>query len=385
MSTMQLRPIELIVVTVGRFASTTAFRIIYPLIPFLSDRFDISLQQSASLVAVQTAASLISPIGGRLADRFGERRMMLYAIWAFVIGASCCAIAQDFIWFFAGYLGIGIATAIYVPAGQSYLSARSAYEARARAIGIFEMVWAVSAIIGVAPLMYLINYQQSSDLAYIVLAVLGVASALLLWRLPDTHHANQTSIHIATPFVFNPQVFFLLLFPFLAFGGLDLYFVSQSTWLKDQLAADEAMIGALFVLIGIAELLGSSAVVIFADRIGKRRSVVYGFSMTCLCLIAMALFGQSWWSVAILVFVFYAIIEYSIVASFPLMSETVPHARGTMMALMTAAVGIGRIFSSLGSEWVYLQGGLIAVAVVASSACLIGLVALTRSQLTPRH
>jgi DHA1 family inner membrane transport protein len=385
MSTMQLRPIELIVVTVGRFASTTAFRIIYPLIPFLSNRFDISLQQSASLVAVQTAASLISPIGGRLADRFGERRMMLYAIWAFVIGASCCAIAQDFIWFFAGYLGIGIATAIYVPAGQSYLSARSAYGERARAIGIFEMVWAVSAIIGVAPLMYLINYQQSSDLAYIVLAVLGVASALLLWRLPDTHHANPTSTDTATPFVFNTQVGFLLLFPFLAFGGLDLFFVSQSTWLKDQLAANEAMIGALFVLIGIAELLGSSAVVIFADRIGKRRSVVYGFSMTCICLITMALFGQSWWSVAFFVFVFYAIIEYSIVASFPLMSETVPHARGTMMALMTAAVGIGRIFSSLGSEWVYLQGGLLAVAVVASSACVIGLIALTRSQLTPRH
>jgi predicted MFS family arabinose efflux permease len=178
---------------------------------------------------------------------------------------------------------------------------------------------------------------------------------------------------------------FLLLFPFLAFGGLDLFFVSQSTWLKDQLAANEAMIGALFVLIGIAELLGSSAVVLFADRIGKRRSVVYGFSMTCICLITMALFGQSWWSVAFFVFVFYAIIEYSIVASFPLMSETVPHARGTMMALMTAAVGIGRIFSSLGSEWVYLQGGLLAVAVVASSACIIGLVALTRSQLTPRH
>ncbi|MEY2844767.1 MAG: hypothetical protein RL076_313 [Chloroflexota bacterium] len=386
MTTLQLRPSELMIVTVGRFASTTAFRIIYPLIPFLSDRFDISLQQSASLVAVQTAASLISPVGGRLADRFGERRMMLYAIWAFVIGACCCAVAQDFIWFFAGYLGIGIATAIYVPAGQSYLSARSAYAERARAIGIFEMVWAVSAIIGVAPLMYLINYQQSSDLAYIVLAVLGVASALLLWRLPDTHHdANATATDTPTPFVFTSHVWFLLLFPLLAFGGIDLFFVSQSTWLKDQLAADEAMIGALFVLIGIAELLGSSAVVMFADRIGKRRSVVYGFSLTCICLIAMALFGQSWWSVAIFVFIFYAFIEYSIVASFPLMSETVPYARGTMMALMTAAVGIGRIFSSLGSEWVYLQGGLLTVAGVASFACIIGLFALTRSPLTPKH
>lgn len=385
MTTLQLRPSELMIVTVGRFASTTAFRIIYPLIPFLSDRFDISLQQSASLVAVQTAASLISPVGGRLADRFGERRMMLYAIWAFVIGACCCAVAQDFIWFFAGYLGIGIATAIYVPAGQSYLSARSAYGERARAIGIFEMVWAVSAIIGVAPLMYLINAQQSSDLAYIVLAILGVASALLLWRLPDTHHARTTPTDTPNPFVFTTHVWFLLLFPFLAFGGLDLFFVSQSTWLKAQLAADEAMIGALFVLIGIAELLGSSAVVMFADRIGKRRSVVYGFSLTCICLIAMALFGQSWWSVAIFIFAFYAIIEYSIVASFPLMSETVPHARGTLMALMTAAVGIGRIFSSLGSEWVYIQGGLLAVAGVASCACIIGLFALTRSPLTPKH
>lgn len=385
MSTMQLRPIELIVVTVGRFASTTAFRIIYPLIPFLSDRFAISLQQSASLVAVQTAASLISPIGGRLADRFGERRMMLYAIVAFVIGACCCAVAQDFIWFFAGYLGIGIATAIYVPAGQSYLSARSAYESRARAIGIFEMVWAVSAIIGVAPLMYLINYQQSSDLAYIVLAVLGVASALLLWRLPDTHTAISTTTETTTPFSFNTQVGFLLLFPLLAFGGLDLFFISQSTWLKDQLTADEAMIGALFVLIGIAELLGSSAVVIFADRIGKRRSVVYGLSMTCVCLLAMAIFGQSWWSVAVFVFIFYAFMEYSIVTTFPLMSETVPHARGTMMALMTAAIGIGRIFSSLSSEWVYLQGGLLVIAMTASVACMIGLVALTRSPLTPKQ
>jgi hypothetical protein len=67
------------------------------------------------------------------------------------------------------------------------------------------------------------------------------------------------------------------------------------------------------------------------------------------------------------------------------MSETVPYARGTMMALMTAAVGIGRIFSSLGSEWVYLQGGLLTVAGVASFACIIGLFALTRSPLTPKH
>ena len=385
MTSIELRPSELAIVTIGRFASTTAFRIIYPLIPFLSHRFEISLQQSASLVAIQTAASLVSPIGGRLADRFGERRMMQYALLAFVIGSFCCAFAQSFAWFFAGYLCIGLATAIYVPAGQSYLSARSAYASRARAIGIFEMVWAVSAIIGVAPLMYLINLQQSSNIAYLILAVLGIASAFLLGRLPDNQPQQHSEPGSFGTLLRQPSLWLLMVFPFLAFGGNDLFFVSQSTWLKDQLNADEAMIGGLFVLIGIAELVGSSTVVMFADKIGKRRSVVYGFSMTCLCLMAMALFGHTWWSVAILVFVFYAVIEYAIVASFPLMSETVPHARGTVMALMTAAVGIGRIFSSLSSEWVYLQGGLLAIAVAASTTCVIGLLALTRSALTPKH
>ena len=385
MTTIELRPSELAIVTIRRFASTTAFRIIYPLIPFLSNRFEISLQQSASLVAIQTAASLVSPIGGRLADRYGERRMMQYAILAFVLGSFFCAFAQSFAWFFAGYLCIGLATAIYVPAGQSYLSARSAYASRARAIGIFEMVWAVSAIIGVAPLMYLINLQQSSNIAYLILAFLGIASAFLLARLPDNHQQHQSEPGSFGTLLRQPSLWILLIFPFLAFGGNDLFFVSQSTWLKDTLNADEAMIGGLFVLIGIAELVGSSTVVMFADKIGKRRSVVYGFSLTCLCLLAMALFGHSWWSVAILVFLFYAVIEYAIVASFPLMSETVPHARGTVMALMTAAVGIGRIFSSLSSEWVYLQGGLLAIALAASTACLIGLVALTRSALTPKH
>lgn len=385
MTTLQLRPIELAIVTIGRFASTTAFRIIYPLIPFLSQQFTISLQQTASLVAIQTAASLLSPVGGRLADRFGERLMMQCAIIAFVVGAVCCALAHSFIWFFVGYLCIGIATAIYVPAGQSYLSARSAYAERARAIGIFEMVWAVSAIIGVAPLMYLINQQQSSDLAYAILAFLGMASAVLIGRLPDHQHTNTTDTIAHTSVLRQPSLWLLLVFPFLTFGGNDLFFVSQSTWLKDGLNASEAMIGGLFVLIGIAELVGSSAVVLFADRIGKRRSVVFGFLLTCVCLVGMAVLGHSWLSVSILIFLFYAIIEYSIVASFPLMSEAVPYARGTVMALMTAAVGIGRIFSSLSSEWVYQQGGLLAIAVTASMLSIIGLVALTRSALTPKQ
>ena len=62
-----------------------------------------------------------------------------------------------------------------------------------------------------------------------------------------------------------------------------------------------------------------------------------------------------------------------------------PAARGTMMALMSAAVGIGRIFSSLSSDFLYLNGGLPLISAVAVLASILGLIALSRSQLTPKR
>jgi hypothetical protein len=55
------------------------------------------------------------------------------------------------------------------------------------------------------------------------------------------------------------------------------------------------------------------------------------------------------------------------------------------MALMSAAVGIGRIFSSLSSEFLYLSGGLPLISAVAVITSVLGLIALTRSSLTPKR
>lgn len=383
-----LRPIDLLVVTSGRLASTTAFRIVYPLLPFLSNRFDVSLQQVATLVALQTAASLASPIGGTLADRFGERKVMLGGLTTFIIGALICSFTDVFLLFQLGYLLIGLATAFYLPSAQSYLSARSPYEQRGRMLGIFETAWAVSAIIGVAPLMYLIDIQNNISWAFAILAGVGAFGFLSVFQLPE-HHTQMPKSETNGGFAWDtakmPALWLLLLFPFLTLGGNDLFFVTQSTWLKDVLGANESMLGNLFVLIGVAELAGSLAVVAFSDRIGKRRSVLASFTLTSICLLLMPIVDTNWISTVIVLFVFYFMIEYAIVATFPLLSEALPQARGTMMALVSASVGFGRIFSSLSSEWLYTTGQMSLVTAVAAGASMLGLIALARSRLTPKR
>lgn len=375
---------DLIFVSTGRLASTTAFRLVYPLLPFIVTQFGVSDLDAASLIAIQTAASFTAPIGGRLADQHGERKVMIAGLGLFILGALLCSVAAAFWVFQVGYLLIGVATSVYLPSGQSYLSARSPYAQRGRILGIFEMSWAVAAIIGVAPLMYLINQLHTVSLAYAVLAVIGVVNALLLTRIPEHQHGAQRVSPLSTSVILRqPAVWLIVLFGFLTFGSQDLFFVSQSAWLKETLGADEAAIGGLFALIGVAELLGSSSVVAYADRIGKRRSVVLGFIASAAAVAALGFGGTSWTVVTVLLFVFYVLIEYAIVASFPLLSETLPHARATMLSLHSVAVGTGRIAASFGSVLLYGWGGMQAVAVMIVVLSMIGLYTLTRSSLTP--
>jgi predicted MFS family arabinose efflux permease len=376
---------DLLLVTTGRLASTTAFRIVYPLLPFVTTHFAVSDLDAASLIALQTAAAFVSPLGGRLADRYGERRVMIGGLGLFIMGAVLCSVAAAFWIFQLGYILIGLGTAMYLPSGQSYLSARSPYEQRGRILGIFEMSWAVAAIIGVAPLMYLINRVDSLSIAYGVLAVIGIVNALMLLRIPEHRSAQQSAPISTTVLLRQPAIWLILGFAFLTFGGNDLFFVSQGLWLKNGLGADEATIGALFVIIGIAELVGSTSVVAFADRIGKRRSVIYGFIATAASLLLMSVVGTEWWAVSAVFFCFYVLFEYAIVASFPLISEAVPHARATVMALMSVAVGAGRIISSFSSVYLYAVGGISLVNAVAVGVSLLGLFALSRSALTPKR
>jgi predicted MFS family arabinose efflux permease len=212
---------------------------------------------------------------------------------------------------------------------------------------------------------------------------------LSVFQVPEHHVRATPSAPSDGGFAWEtakmPALWLLLLFPFLTLGGNDLFFVTQSTWLKDVLGANESMLGNLFVLIGIAELAGSLAVVAFSDRIGKRRSVLTSFMVTSICLLLMPIVDTSWISTVIVLFVFYFMIEYAIVATFPLLSEALPQARGTMMALVSATIGFGRIFSSLSSEWLYTTGQMTLVTAVAAGASLLGLLALAQSRLTPKR
>jgi predicted MFS family arabinose efflux permease len=369
---------QLAIVTIARLALNIAFRIIYPLQPFLTNQLNVDLQTVSMLVTVQLLASLFSPLGGTLADTRGERFTMSVGLSIFCIGTIICIVAGGFGGFLAGYALIGLAMSLYQPSATAYLSARTPYTRRGWALGVYETSWAGAALIGVAPLMQVVQVTQSATPVYWVLSGLGVAAlAMVRLMLPPTpQRQRQPGVGMLDwRALANPSVVAILSVMTLVMFGYDLYGVAQGPWLKQFFQASEGMLGQTFLAAGVAELIGSVAVAFLVDRIGKRRAAFGGFIVAGLAL-ALLPTATSWEMLLGLLFVFFLAEEFAIVAALPLVSGVAPTARGTVVALTIVTTSIGRAVGAALSPILFQSTGIVfnttVAAVLTCTAALIG-------------
>ena len=131
------------------------------------------------------------------------------------------------------------------------------------------------------------------------------------------------------------------------------------------------------MVLGLAELSGEGLTSLLVDRVGKQRSIAIGLVVCCLAALALpALSGSVWAAVGGLA-VFYLGFEYALVSSIPLMTEVVPGARATLMAVNVAAFSIGRGIGDLAAPPLY-NHGILACALAAIAVNLLALLALSQ-------
>jgi MFS transporter, DHA1 family, inner membrane transport protein len=373
---------QLASVTLGRLALNVAYRIIYPLQPFLAQHLHVDLRMVSALVTVQVLASIVSPLGGTLADTRGERATMTAGLSLFCIGAALCALSGGFGGFLAGYALIGLAVALYQPAAQAYLSKRTSYERRGWALGVFETSWAAAALLGVAPLMQLVQQTGSSVAVFWILLAAGACSlALIRFGLPRLPNAGVGSAHQAAgarqPIDWRalrtPSVVGVLGLLLLVACATDMMFVVQGAWSKAAFGANDAQLGQVFGMLGIAELIGSLSSTVLVDRVGKKRAVLAGYLLTAAAMFVLPLSEGSWLLFLPLYFLFDLFFEFSIVASFPLVSGVAPTVRGTLMALSVLILGVGRAIGSQLATPLWSSYGIWANGLIGAGLLLAGI------------
>jgi predicted MFS family arabinose efflux permease len=158
--------------------------------------------------------------------------------------------------------------------------------------------------------------------------------------------------------------------------GAETTIVVYGAWLEDEFALSLAALGIASTFLAVAELVGEGTVLMFADRVGKRRMVAAGLGVSAAGFLALGAVGGGLVPGIVALCVAFIASEVTIVALIPMATEMVPGARSRYLAFLMVAVSIGRAAGDAIGPALFNSEGLVANTTVSALATAAGLVVL---------
>ena len=262
---------------VGGFATFAMLYGTQPILPLLSEAFDISPASASLSVSAGTAAlALLLIPASILSDRIGRMRVMKTSLTLAAIVALASPFVTDFNQLLVLRALLGAALAGLPAAAMAYLGEEIAPQAQGRAMGLYIAGNALGGMSG-RFISALVAQWSSWRIALGVLGVLGVIAAFLFWRsLPASRHfspraARPARILSDVRALFSDEAMpWLFLTAFLLMGAfIGLYNYLGFRLMEAPFGLSQSAIGAIFGLY----LLGTWASAWsgqLADRHGRR-------------------------------------------------------------------------------------------------------------------
>jgi predicted MFS family arabinose efflux permease len=365
-------------ILLSRTTLNSSFRVVYPFLPVISRGLSVPLTAVSFLLTLRALVGLSSPLFGPLSDRYGRRSLMLAGLGMLAVAAALIAGWPTYGVATVAFILFGLSKTAYDPAMQAYLGDMVPYHRRGRILGITELSWSAAWLVGVPTAGFLIE-RTGWQAPFGALTLLALVSLLFTWRLPSDQPQRTSSkaSRWAQPFAplmtglrHNRSAWLGMAVGLLFMFAIENVFVVYGAWMEEAFNLSVGVLGLASSVIGIAEAAGEGASAGLVDRLGKKTAVLGGLLLNAGAYLLLPLLARNLVLAFVGLFVLFIAFEFSIVSSIPLISELVPGARGTFMALNVAALSAGRMVGSLTATPLWLHGGLGLNAMVSCGAAL---------------
>ena len=240
-----------------RFRSATAFLAIsaglisFNCLEFILEALkeDFSMTSSETMVVSQVSSGaclLVVFLVGALADRLGDRLVLMVASGAFCVGTSFFAFAQDDTALLIGQSVCGIGTIAMSIIGLSILNKNFTEKAqRAKAFGLFAIVAPVVAVISPLAASLIVAHLGWRWVPALWIC-LGITVLFMAKNSLPHHKVRGEKIELLTPALAG-----------IALAGIALTFSFLKVHSKSSVHADEALVSFIVGVIALILLLGS--------------------------------------------------------------------------------------------------------------------------------
>jgi predicted MFS family arabinose efflux permease len=341
------------VATVSRLTLNTARRFAYPFAPAISQGLGVPAIAVTSLIALNQATGLLGLFFGPFGDRWGYRRMMLAGLAALTVGMLAGGFIPIYGVVIASFLLAGLGKSIYDPAIQAFVGRRVPYARRGWAIGIIELSWAGSTLVGIPAIGLLLNHVGWRA-PFFLLGALGAAGAAAVAALlpadakPEGYVSEPLGLLRSWRALMGERrARGAVAYAFLLSVAYDSFFVVYGIWLEQAFGLGVVAIGMVTIIVGAAELFGEGLTAALADRLGLSRSVLSGITVSILAFLLLPFVGSRLVFGLVFIFFLFLSLEFAIVSSLSLFTEFFPEKRATMMAAFFAGASLGRVLGAM--------------------------------------
>ena len=391
---------SLVRLTGAKTVANTALRWVPLFLPTLERAFGATTAQLTTVLGASELAGLSTMAVGAHLDR-GRERVVLITSLLLVALSSLIALGGSSATFAIAFFVLVAGVANYTVAGQTWISHRVDYRGRARALGLYETSWALALLIGAPLVAVLINAfgWRGPFVALAAAALVGVV--IVARRLP--RHVPAPAVR---PVVGNhrerdgrdglptsrseprqritPTAWLVMVgSATTAMAGLSVFVISGS-WLDDAFGVSTGGVGIVAVAFGGVELVASLTSAAVADNVGKLRSTLSGIVLLVLGLGVMLVAGDRLGIGIAGLLLFLLGFEFAFVTSLSLVSEAMPDARGTTLAISNAVGTVARAVGAVLSGWLFGAHGITGTAALSAVAATTAGICLLVSRRTAR-
>ena len=275
----------LAVVSITVFTDTMLFSAIVPLIPILTDTYELSKLEAGILVAAYGAGAVVAGIpSGLLASRIGPKRTVIIGLIVLALSTLAFSFGSSAFELGAARFTQGIASAVTWSGALAWLTLTTPREHRGKMLGIVFSFAVLGFIVG--PAIGAIAELGSARWTFIAIALITVAVAALAASFPagrtDTRHPHALRRTVRD--VNFLSAVWLTVVPALMLGVVDLLV---------PLALDDAdwgtvAIAATFIVAALIEVALAPSIGGFSDRRGRLAPIRAGLVLLVIAAVGLA-------------------------------------------------------------------------------------------------
>lgn len=370
------------VATFSRLLINTARRFVYTFASVFSRGLGVPLTAITSLIALNQATSILGVFLAPLGDRFGYRVMLIAGMFCLALGTIATGVLPLYGVLVVTLFLTGLGKAIFDPAIQAFAGKHVPYERRGMVIGVMEIAWAGSAVIGIPVAGFLIE-KGGWRAPFLVIGILSLLALLMIVLLVPAETPDRETVGKTRDMALfwkglrrNRPVQGALIFITLISMANDNIFVVYGFWLSDAFGLSVLALGIGTMVIGGAEIGGETLTALFADKLGLTRAVSIGLIASTISFLTLLLPAPNLFVALGMLFFVFISFEFSLVTSISLCTELTPATRASMMSAFYAASGLGRVAGAMMGGWSWAMGGLMVVALESAFLTAMALLAL---------